>query len=56
MEESGLLDMSEGEDGEGDGWRRCNTLMAQVEWKGMCLDIGDMLVARSNDRGPARTL
>ena len=45
MEESGLFDMSQSVDGEGGGWRRCTMRMAQVEWKGMCLDIRDMLVA-----------
>ena len=44
------------------GWRRrheellADELMAQVEWKGMCLDIRDMIVARSDGMGLARTL
>lgn len=45
----------EGGDREGDGrWRRrreellADRLVAQVEWKGMCLDIRGMIVARSD--------
>lgn len=47
------------ETGRGDGrWRRrhedllADELMAQVEWKEMCLDIRGMTVAWSDDMGP----
>lgn len=53
----------EGGDWEGDGrWRRrreellADELMAQVEWKEMCLDIRGMIVAWSDDMGPSRWL
>lgn len=49
----------EGGDREGDGrWRMrhddllADELMAQVEWKEMCLDIRGMIVAWSDDMGP----
>lgn len=47
---------------ESRGWRRrhdellADERMAQVEWKGMCLDIGGMIVARSDGMGPTCTL
>lgn len=62
--ETGLLGSS-----ESGGWRRgggwkverheelsADQLMAQVEWKEMCLDIRGMIVARSDDRGPSMWL
>lgn len=61
-EKSGLLGLSESrvETGRGDGrWRRrrkelsADELMAQVEWKGMCLDIRGMIVAPSDDTVPS---
>lgn len=47
----------------GEGVGRCrrrnevllaDKLMAQVEWKGMCLDVRGMIVARSDGMGPTR--
>lgn len=55
---SGLLGVSErGGWRQGGGWKveelLTGELMAQVEWKGMCLDIRGMIVAPSDDMGPS---